>query len=209
MSAGGDRILLTNGGNEVVLVQATAGEFQSARVLPGTWPVAFSPDGSRAVTCYYEAPGNADPPRGGVDLWNLADGQLVLRFAVGAYVSALAFSPDGTRLATGSAVAADNLGEVWVWSLDAGSQDARRFQAGRGAVRCLAFLPDGRHLLAADAWTKTARLWRLDTGALLRAFEGHPGVITAVAMSPDNRWVATGTEEGLLLLWDVSDLSGR
>ena len=74
---------------------------------------------------------------------------------------------------------------------------------GKGPVA----FTDGRLLLAGST-DGTARVWRVDTGALVRTFEGHSGEVTAVAVSPDNRRVATGTADGLVLLWDVSDVVG-
>ena len=49
------------------------------------------------------------------------------------------------------------------------------------------------------------------TRSLFRAvtpiFEGHSGQVTAVAISPDNQRVATGTADGLLLLWDAAEVA--
>jgi len=34
--------------------------------------------------------------------------------------------------------------------------------------------------LASGSWDNTVRLWRLDTGYLVKTFEGHTGAITCV-----------------------------
>jgi len=37
----------------------------------------------------------------------------------------------------------------------------------------------------------------------LREFKGHEGCVKAVAVSPDKRWMVTGSEDEMLRLWDL------
>ena len=69
----------------------------------------------------------------------------------------------------------------------------------------LDFSPDGRSLLAAggeEAW-----LQDVGTGARLRRFEGHTGLVTSAAFSPDGRFVTTSSADGSNRLWD--EATGR
>jgi WD40 repeat protein len=79
------------------------------------------------------------------------------RYWLGPSVHAVAFSPDGRLLATGS----DNQ-TVILWDVTDSARPARATTlAGQGgAVHTVAFSPDGR-LLAAGSPDKTAQLWRV------------------------------------------------
>jgi hypothetical protein len=68
----------------------------------------------------------------------------------------------------------------------------------------VAFSPDGR--LAATAETQRARVWSLISGKQLASFESGPAPVRCLAFSPDRKLLATGGDDGTILLWDVSKL---
>src|SRR5262249_27362707 len=141
---------------------------------------------------------------GTVRLWNLASGRLLGRpVQHGAWVTAVASSPDGRAILTGG------------WDLTARLWDAR---TGRplspplkhsDRVVSVAFSPDGRPLLtgvgddrthltgfgSTDGRSGEARLWDADTGRPLGPPLAHQGFVMAVAFSPDGQTILTGGDD--------------
>src|SRR5207248_2549664 len=94
-------------------------------------------------------------------------------------VSGVAFSPDGSRLATSSS---DGTGRIW--SVATGETEVV-LRAHQGRVHCVAWRPDGRGL-ATGGVDQTARLWSPE-GRLLKSIEGLGGQVTSLSFSPDSR----------------------
>src|SRR5262249_28546952 len=126
--------------------------------------------------------------------------------------SAISWSPTMAILATASdgeeqADSADHL--VRLWSADGGSQS--QLVGHRGAVRAVAWSPDGALLASASADT-TVRIWSSD-GATVQCLTGHTGSVEAVAWSPDGRQLATASADATIRVWPqparADDLAGR
>jgi WD40 repeat protein len=60
----------------------------------------------------------------------------------------------------------------------------------RAQLTDLVFSGDGQ-LLATSARDGDGRVWNLDTGRPVHVLRGHAGTVSAIALSPDRRWVAT------------------
>lgn len=111
-----------------------------------------------------------------------------------AQVTALAWSPDGTVLASSSGnVAADGTVDptVWLWS-DSGALLAT-LVGHAGAVTSLAWSPDGR-ILASGSRDGTVRLWRV-YGAPLVTLPAAAGQVLSLSWSPDSTVLAVGSIE--------------
>ncbi|MFO0852553.1 MAG: serine/threonine-protein kinase [Gemmataceae bacterium] len=138
---------------------------------------------------------------GTVVVWDTATGRELTRLSAHAQtVEALAFSPDGTHLATGST---DKTVRVWDWRT---GQLVHTMADAQGAIRGLAFSPDGRTLAIAGD-DRAVRLWRTDTGLELLTLDDHPGPVRRVAFSSDGRLLVaagrTAAGKGFVVVRDA------
>ena len=112
-------------------------------------------------------------------------------------VEAVAFSPDGRFIVSGSR---DETLKVW----DAASGALlRTFEGHVGPVSSVAFSPDGRFIVS-GSMDHTLKLWDASTVALLKTFNGHNGLVFSVAFSPDGRFIVSGSDDHTLKLWDAA-----
>jgi eukaryotic-like serine/threonine-protein kinase len=110
--------------------------------------------------------------------------------------NALAFSPDGTTLATSASEE-----EIQIWDAHTGKQ-RRKLTGNKGWVRALAFSPDGNTLVSGGD-DKVLRVWDPRTGNQRRQLTGHTDEVYAVAFSPDGTTLATGGRDETVRVWDA------
>jgi hypothetical protein len=110
-------------------------------------------------------------------------------------VNHVAFSPDGTRVLTGSE---DRTAKLW----DVASGKLISVFSHQGAVRCANFSPDGLTILTASA-DNTAKLWDVASGKLIAIFT-HQDTVRSAVFSPDGAWILTASADQTAQLWDNS-----
>jgi WD40 repeat protein/serine/threonine protein kinase len=110
---------------------------------------------------------------------------------------ALAFSPDGRRMVSGSS---DRSAKIWECATGKVLFTLRGHAAG---IRSVAFSPDGRQIVTASS-DQTARTWDARTGEHLRTFKGHRAEVRCAAFSPDGQRIVTGSADWTAIVWDAS-----
>lgn len=112
-------------------------------------------------------------------------------------LTAVAYSPDGNSIQTGS-----ETGFAMEW--DTATGEMKQVYSGHTAiVNAVAYSPDGNLIVTASA-DGTARLWNSETNELVHQFVGHSGAINAVAFTPNGLRVVTASDDETARVWSVS-----
>ena len=132
----------------------------------------------------------------GIWLYDAATGtETALEPATPFGVSAIAFSPDGKKIAGGS-----DEGTIWLQHLDTGR--IRHFPPIHTQnVLSVVFSPDGR-MLASGSRDRTIGIWDIETGKLRRHLIGHTEAVNIVVFSPDGKTLASGSSDQTVRLWN-------
>lgn len=167
--------------------------------------LAISADGTRLASGGGNIMlGNSRPADNTIRIWDLSTNSVVSEL-VGhtAPVNALAFSPDGTRLLSGSD---DNT--LILWDVTNGT-NLHTFRGHLGSVLSVAISSDGLFALSGSE-DNTILYWDLTNFQRLDILEGHGSPVRKVAFLPDGQFVLssagdlTPNSDNTLILWDLT-----
>jgi WD40 repeat protein len=109
-------------------------------------------------------------------------------------VLAIAWSPDGSRLATASSDCSSR-----VWDAASGKAMAGPLLHG-GSINAVAWSPDGKRIATASE-DRCARVWDALTGEPITPLLVHGDAVRAAAWSPNGIFLATASEDGTARVW--------
>jgi eukaryotic-like serine/threonine-protein kinase len=175
--------------------------------------VSFSPDGTRIASSSSD---------GTVRLWLINNSEQIKEFkAPGACT--LQYSPDGSRVAVGTAqsgqvlspdgsspiVVGNGSGHVLIFNVQGANTPLRIF-GNSAPISSVAFSPDSTRLVTTDYNSVTAinsgrdiYLWDAASGQKLTTFVGHAAIVSSVAYSPDGSRIVSGSRDGTVRVWNA------
>lgn len=155
-----------------------------------TWYLEFSPDNQELVSASYD---------GTIRIWNIATGatRAVLDGHEGP-IRRVRLSPDGRTLASGGYD-----GTLRMWDLESGA--ALRTLEAEGPVLALAWNHDGSQIASGGEGRSQIQLWDSTLGEVAGTLDvGHTGPIETLDFSPDGRFLASGSRDWSVRVWDFA-----
>lgn len=116
-------------------------------------------------------------------------------------VLSLAFSPDGSRLATGGGEASRS-GELIIWKTDDWTVERTIEDAHSDTVYGLDFSADGRFLASGSA-DKFLKVFNVETGEHVRSYEGHTHHVMDVSWKGDRTSLVSAGADNVLKVWNA------
>ncbi|PVF91596.1 WD40 repeat-like protein, partial [Serendipita vermifera] len=116
-----------------------------------------------------------------------------------AWVNFIVFSPDGSRILSGSGD-----GTLRLWNADTGAAIGSAWKGHTNQIWCAAFSPDGARVVSA-APNNLLRLWDVATGVSIGESKTiHPYFVRQLVFSPDGTKFLSSNSDRSIQLWDAT-----
>jgi hypothetical protein len=133
--------------------------------------------------------------------WHIPTGEALVNWTSASPISALAFSPDGQTLASGSY---DH--RIQVWQV-ANQSLLTTLEGHQDQIKTLVFMTNPQTLdrcLISGSYDQSLHIWDLSTGEW-ENLAGHQGRVQSLALDPQDWRLASGSETGTIHLWQLPD----
>ncbi len=151
--------------------------------LNQAYAVSLSPDAKRVAVVAWQQPLYVMDTHGGTNRRSLSVGKN--------YCGAVAWSPDGTRIAAGCSDS-----RLRIWNAATGQIDKEI--PGAGGLNAIAWLPDGSSIVTASG------IWSVSTGQRLHAMTGHRGSVRSIAVSRDGKRIVSASMDKTIRIWNAA-----
>ena len=190
LSPDGKYLVNTNDDETISLWDLDRGEY--LRAFQGhtrrIWSVAISPDGKYLVSASSDRM---------IKIWDFATGDCIRTIDCIRSIFGVVISPDSEMiLSSGSDL------QTMLWNLETGELLREVQTRNLQIISESCAIAVGNTLVAASVQTDV-NLWLRATGEHVTHLSGHTGSIWAIAIAPDETWLATGAFDTTIKLWDL------
>jgi WD40 repeat protein len=205
---GKDKVLITSGvgqplqqwnlltGAPIGVLEIAADQLPTTELTPTQTLITFNPN--NLTTAWDISDKWALTATLGVDAANPLD---VSKSAFEDRVTALAFSPDGTLLATGGGEPSRN-GELMLWNVSEKKLVNKIEEAHSDTLTDIEFSRDGQFLVT-GASDKFVKMFNVIEGSLIRSYEGHTDHVLGVSIKADQSSLASAGADKAIKIWNA------
>jgi WD40 repeat protein len=137
----------------------------------------------------------------GFKVWNLATGMLerTLGNNYNQLSSSLTISPDGLHLLF---IGVKGIAEVWNLATGQLERNLKGLSSSwYNQYSNPIFSPNGQKIVVGDS--ETIKIWNLETGQLERTLKGHSQMIGSIAISPNGKYIVSGSTDHDIRVWQL------
>lgn len=202
------RFILSGGSDGFARLWDSQNEFVGIKIEHASvLDVAFSPTHRIAASggCDWNWRGNC--MHGYVKIWDITDGEITAQYSHDDYVTSIDFSPDGSRLISGS-----RDGTIIIWDMAKGEEISHITYDPENwgdVINSVAFHPNGEWI-ATGGLDGSIRIW--DTTTLSEIIRINHEIdatsinfneVNDISFSPDGKWIASGSNDHTVRVWSV------